>query len=223
MGLLAIVFAWRTYLFAYFYLSSLLFLLDIAFDTHAIREVYYLHKKNDRVKTLSLAMPQLVGVPGFEGRSPREDTAEKMNLYYPRNRINRESHAVKHCYTSRRLGFGVAERRVGTCSHLFVALTAQKNDRVKTLSLAMPQLVGVPGFEPGTLCSQSRCANRTALHPESFCECKGRQKNGFCKLFDKKKLKYCPIISSYGNKTRKSDELCEFCYTFVYIIYSKII
>ena len=141
-GLLAIVFAWRTYLFAYFYLSSLLFLLDIAFDTHAIREVYYLHKKNDRVKTLSLAMPQLVGVPGFE---------------------------------------------------------------------------------PGTLCSQSRCANRTALHPESFCECKGRQKNGFCKLFDKKKLKYCPIISSYGNKTRKSDELCEFCYTFVYIIYSKII
>ena len=28
--------------------------------------------------------------------------------------------------------------------------------------------VGVPGFEPGTPCSQSRCANRTALHPESF-------------------------------------------------------
>ena len=27
--------------------------------------------------------------------------------------------------------------------------------------------VGVPGFEPGTPCSQSRCANRTALHPES--------------------------------------------------------
>ena len=26
--------------------------------------------------------------------------------------------------------------------------------------------VGVPGFEPGTPCSQSRCANRTALHPE---------------------------------------------------------
>ena len=29
-----------------------------------------------------------------------------------------------------------------------------------------PQHVGVPGFEPGTLCSQSRCANRTALHPD---------------------------------------------------------
>ena len=28
-------------------------------------------------------------------------------------------------------------------------------------------LVGVPGFEPGTSCSQSRRANRTALHPES--------------------------------------------------------
>ena len=30
------------------------------------------------------------------------------------------------------------------------------------------RLVGVPGFEPGTPCSQSRCANRTALHPESL-------------------------------------------------------
>ena len=30
-------------------------------------------------------------------------------------------------------------------------------------------LVGVPGFEPGTPCSQSRCANRTALHPEENC------------------------------------------------------
>ena len=27
-------------------------------------------------------------------------------------------------------------------------------------------IVGIPGFEPGTPCSQSRCANRTALHPE---------------------------------------------------------
>ncbi len=27
--------------------------------------------------------------------------------------------------------------------------------------------VGVPGFEPGTPCSQSRCANRAALHPET--------------------------------------------------------
>ncbi len=28
--------------------------------------------------------------------------------------------------------------------------------------------VGVAGFEPTTPCSQSRCANRTALHPEYF-------------------------------------------------------
>ena len=27
-------------------------------------------------------------------------------------------------------------------------------------------IVGVPRFELGTPCSQSRCANRTALHPE---------------------------------------------------------
>ena len=30
------------------------------------------------------------------------------------------------------------------------------------------QFVGVAGFEPTTPCSQSRCANRTALHPERF-------------------------------------------------------
>ena len=29
-----------------------------------------------------------------------------------------------------------------------------------------PPCVGIPGFEPGTPCSKSRCANRTALHPE---------------------------------------------------------
>ena len=28
--------------------------------------------------------------------------------------------------------------------------------------------VGIPGFEPGTPCSQSRCANRTALHPDNI-------------------------------------------------------
>ena len=28
--------------------------------------------------------------------------------------------------------------------------------------------VGIPGFEPGTPCSQSRCANRTALHPDNL-------------------------------------------------------
>ena len=28
------------------------------------------------------------------------------------------------------------------------------------------RIVGVAGFEPATPCSQSRCANRTALHPE---------------------------------------------------------
>ena len=28
--------------------------------------------------------------------------------------------------------------------------------------------VGVAGFEPATLWSQTRCANRAALHPENF-------------------------------------------------------
>ena len=34
------------------------------------------------------------------------------------------------------------------------------------LYIRPPYCVGIPGFEPGTPCSQSRCANRTALHPE---------------------------------------------------------
>ena len=32
-------------------------------------------------------------------------------------------------------------------------------------------LVGVKGFEPSTPCSQSRCANRTALHPVQMAFC----------------------------------------------------
>ena len=33
-------------------------------------------------------------------------------------------------------------------------------------NLRFVSFVGVAGFEPTTPCSQSRCANRTALHPE---------------------------------------------------------
>ena len=91
----------------------LLFLLGER--VHSVRRTAYTKKRQSQ-KTLSLAMPQLVGVPGFEGRSPREDTAEKINPYYPRNRINRESHAVKHCNTSRRL---VLWGGRATCGNLF--------------------------------------------------------------------------------------------------------
>ena len=35
----------------------------------------------------------------------------------------------------------------------------------ETQNIASLLVVGIPGFEPGTPCSQSRCANRTALHP----------------------------------------------------------
>lgn len=58
---------------------------------------------------------------------------------------------------------------------------AQKRGINQTVGTSF--LVGVPGFEPGTLCSQSRCANRAALHPEHFCDCKGTQKNVICKFF----------------------------------------
>ena len=36
------------------------------------------------------------------------------------------------------------------------------------LNFSSSFFVGVAGFEPTTPCSQSRCANRTALHPECF-------------------------------------------------------
>ena len=36
--------------------------------------------------------------------------------------------------------------------------------------------VGVAGFEPTTPCSQSRCANRTALHPETVLSLKSGAK-----------------------------------------------
>ena len=47
--------------------------------------------------------------------------------------------------------------------------------------------VGVTGFEPVTPCSQSRCANRTALHPVSFLRCKGNAFFLYSQDFRKKK------------------------------------
>ena len=53
-----------------------------------------------------------------------------------------------------------------------------KTKGVEKIDTFLLYFVGIPGFEPGTLCSQSRCANRTALHPEetlliSVCKYKG--------------------------------------------------
>ncbi len=47
-------------------------------------------------------------------------------------------------------------------------------------------IVGIPGFEPGTPCSQSRCANRTALHPAIIFKCKGTTYFEICNTFLKK-------------------------------------
>ena len=46
-------------------------------------------------------------------------------------------------------------------------------------------IVGIPGFEPGTPCSQSRCANRTALHPAIIFKCKGTTYFEICNTFQK--------------------------------------
>ena len=51
-------------------------------------------------------------------------------------------------------------------------LKNQKNPKTLVfagfLCLLTSLSVGIPGFEPGTPCSQRRCANRTALHPENI-------------------------------------------------------
>lgn len=46
------------------------------------------------------------------------------------------------------------------CVNMYLELKKEQHFR------ETPFLVGVAGFEPTTPCSQSRCANRTALHPE---------------------------------------------------------
>ena len=52
-------------------------------------------------------------------------------------------------------------------------------------------IVGIPGFESGTPCSQSRCANRTALHPAIIFKCKGTTYFEICNTFRKKYFCFC--------------------------------
>ena len=44
----------------------------------------------------------------------------------------------------------------------------KKGEALQTVACKASLIVGVPRFELGTPCSQSRCANRTALHPEKL-------------------------------------------------------
>ena len=65
-------------------------------------------------------------------------------------------------------------------------------------------VVGVPGFEPGTPCSQSRCANRTALHPECLCligvcECKVSYYILSVQIFLIKNLIFLDFFDFFGN------------------------
>ncbi len=48
----------------------------------------------------------------------------------------------------------------------YILYTPKIDNKKKELHYCNSFFVGIPGFEPGTPCSQSRCANRTALHPE---------------------------------------------------------
>ena len=62
------------------------------------------------------------------------------------------------------------------------ACVRSENKKAIAVAMAFLVVVGVAGFEPATPCSQSRCANRTALYPEVgvsvgvlFCGCKYRK------------------------------------------------
>ena len=63
-------------------------------------------------------------------------------------------------------------------SNLISNLSVKKAEKQPPYWMLFLLNVGVKGFEPSTPCSQSRCANRTALHPEkndhfAECGCKG--------------------------------------------------
>ena len=64
--------------------------------------------------------------------------------------------------------------------------------------------VGVKGFEPSTPCSQSRCANRTALRPEcmssDFCDAKLRIIFFSCNI----SAKYLHFLFSYNQNCHQS-------------------
>ena len=47
-------------------------------------------------------------------------------------------------------------------------LNRSENIKARKMISELYFLVGVAGFEPAAPCSQSRCANRTALHPEQY-------------------------------------------------------
>ena len=61
----------------------------------------------------------------------------------------------------------------------------RQSDVDTTLCIFFSSFVGVAGFEPTTPCSQSRCANRTALHPETFSYLEKRCKDTAFFQFDK--------------------------------------
>ena len=77
----------------------------------------------------------------------------------------------------------------------------ERGNKQKRLNIAVKSfIVGVPRFELGTPCSQSRCANRTALHPEDICFLKCSAKVGrfyvtakFFGSFFRKKMKKVDI------------------------------
>ena len=64
-------------------------------------------------------------------------------------------------------------------------ISNKKKEKEMLESSNISFIVGIPGFEPGTPCSQSRCANRTALHPAIIFKCKGTTYFEICNTFQK--------------------------------------
>ena len=67
----------------------------------------------------------------------------------------------------------------------------KKGEALQTVACKASLIVGVPRFELGTPCSQSRCANRTALHPENAFVFQKRCKDSVIFLF---RQIFCPLF-----------------------------
>ena len=71
------------------------------------------------------------------------------------------------------------------------AFCGKKGEALQTVACKASLIVGVPRFELGTPCSQSRCANRTALHPENTFVFQKRCKDSVIFLF---RQIFCPLF-----------------------------
>ena len=105
--------------------------------------------KTSRYKTNSLSTPTGTRTPNLLLRR---------QLLYPVELHDQSRTALSSC-SGLQYVFGLARRSFASWKRCRVSSDVVSHKRNE---------VGVVGFEPTTPCSQSRCANRAALHPAGF-------------------------------------------------------